>query len=207
MSTNVLVLNADWLPIKTIPWQDAIVAILGKKATMVSAYEGLRIRSQNFEMEHPAVIVLNKFMPLRPKLRFNRANILARDGYVCQYCGKRPEAKASGKPNLEDLTIDHVVPRAQAQDGKVYIPWGKRFVPVTCWENVVTACLSCNSRKADASLEKVGYKLPSAPRKPTASESVVIGFRRIKIPSEWKQYLPPSAIQWAGYWEDELDQT
>jgi 5-methylcytosine-specific restriction endonuclease McrA len=55
----------------------------------------------------------------------------------CQFCGQR-------KPTAE-LTYDHVIPRAQG---------GK-----TCWENIVTACGSCNHLKADRTLEQARVAL------------------------------------------------
>lgn len=202
MNYPTLVLNADYSPLRTISWQLGLTAILDGKATLLSAYDGFPVRSQNMVHDRPAVVVLDKYTKPRQKLRFNRQNILARDEYTCAYCGHRP--RRGGKPNLEELTIDHIVPRAAAKDGQVYLHWMKRHAPVTCWENVITACLSCNRQKADQPLEKFG-KITRWPRKPNPQESVVMSLRRVNIPSEWKDYLPAHITSWGDYWDVELD--
>ena len=53
-----------------------------------------------------------------------------RDQYTCQYCGLK----------TRDLTLDHVIPR-------------HRGGPHT-WDNLVTACRSCNHRKGGKALEE-----------------------------------------------------
>lgn len=55
-----------------------------------------------------------------------RKAVFERDQYACFYCGKRQEDGA-------DLTLDHFIPRAHGG-------------PNT-FENLFTACRSCNSRK------------------------------------------------------------
>ncbi|MDR0787467.1 MAG: HNH endonuclease [Gemmatimonadota bacterium] len=55
-----------------------------------------------------------------------RARILRRDGFRCVYCG-------SIHPD-EELTLDHVQPRARGGDGSD--------------GNLVTACQACNTLKA-----------------------------------------------------------
>jgi len=58
-----------------------------------------------------------------------RLKILARDSYTCYYCG------AENK----DMTIDHVIPISEAPE------------LVISYENAVTACKPCNSRKGSRS--------------------------------------------------------
>ena len=55
----------------------------------------------------------------------NRVKVYERDGYCCRYCGKQL--------TVESVTLDHVV--AVSKGG------GHHF------ENLVTACLDCNSKK------------------------------------------------------------
>ena len=54
-----------------------------------------------------------------------RAEVFARDGWRCVYCG--------GVYDAADLTVDHVQPRARQGDRS--------------GGNLVTACQSCNTRK------------------------------------------------------------
>jgi 5-methylcytosine-specific restriction endonuclease McrA len=51
------------------------------------------------------------------------------------------------------MTIDHVIPKSLG---------GK-----DTWENLVCACMRCNSKKGDQSPERVGMKLIRKPRKPS----------------------------------------
>ncbi|KAH8931470.1 hypothetical protein BDL97_19G022800 [Sphagnum fallax] len=95
---------------------------------------------------------------------------------ACRYCGAR-----------EDLTMDHVL--AASRGGK----WE--------WENLVTACSSCNVKKGDKTLEEAHMKLLKPPREPKELDSIDIphgslntyrrlGQRRSPPPTQWLDYLP-----------------
>jgi 5-methylcytosine-specific restriction endonuclease McrA len=56
-----------------------------------------------------------------------RQKIYQRDGLKCQYCGSN-----------DCLSLDHVNPRANGVDNRA--------------NNLITACISCNSRKKDTSI-------------------------------------------------------
>lgn len=203
MSTAVLLLNADHTPIKVISWEKAICLLLDDKVRLVAEYAGKVIRSASLELAFPAVVALTKYARTNNKVRFNRANLLARDAYQCQYCGVRPRT-ASGSPRLEDLTLDHVVPRAQSRRGEVVLPWSRARVSVTCWENVVAACCDCNARKADRTPAEAGMKLLHLPRRPTPWDAVRMTLTRMQIPREWIDYIPAES-GWRDYWDGELD--
>ena len=66
---------------------------------------------------------------LSRKYKEVRLKALARDGYVCYYCG------AENK----DMTIDHIIPISVAPELAIDI------------ENMVTACKPCNSSKGSRS--------------------------------------------------------
>lgn len=93
----------------------------------------------------PQVILLRVFdrMPLK-EVKITRDHIFQRDDFICQYCRKKIEKR--------NLSIDHVVPRMRG---------GK-----TTWNNVVTACLPCNQRKAHRTPEEAGMRLLRDPKKP-----------------------------------------
>ena len=61
-------------------------------------------------------------------MKFNRQNLLERDDFRCQYCGKVFAPK--------ELNMDHVLPRDRGGG--------------TSWENVVTSCIRCKVEKATA---------------------------------------------------------
>ncbi len=63
----------------------------------------------------------------RLEVKFTRRNVFLRDRFTCQYCAKvLPE---------HQLNLDHVIPRDK----------GGR----TTWDNIVTSCVKCNTRKAN----------------------------------------------------------
>lgn len=112
----------------------------------------------------PSVAVTKEYFNPKRYVRFSRTNVYLRDLYQCQYCADTFDFK--------DLSIDHVIPRSL--NGK------------TSWENCVTSCKSCNSRKAD--------KLRKPIRKPFKPDywGLASAWRNshveIKDP-KWEQYL------------------
>jgi len=116
------------------------------------------------------------------KVPFSKPNVLRRDGYRCQYCGKQ-------FPPYE-LSFDHVVPRSM---------WNGNDTP-TCWSNIVAACIPCNRKKADMTPEQAGmplkklvkgrwvtYKKPKAP----TSQEISLGLTYRDTPDEWEPYVAP----------------
>jgi 5-methylcytosine-specific restriction endonuclease McrA len=204
-ANNALLLNFDGTPIKVITWQRAFSLIVEGRAMLVEAYDRV-LRSVSEEFLWPAVVRLTAYRKLKARVRFNRANVLARDGYTCQYCGAAPRSRA-GRPLVDQLTIDHVVPRAQAVSGRVTRSDGK-VVSITCWENVVCACETCNLRKADRTPAQAGMPLLRRvlPKAPQPVDVLRMSLYRSVIPTQWKDYLPESAGEWAGYWTDELEE-
>jgi 5-methylcytosine-specific restriction endonuclease McrA len=114
-----------------------------RKAEVVETGTAL-LRSAHDVIATPLVVRLLRYAHTR-RLRWpqvSRALVLMRDGEACQYCGCRP--------GRAELTLDHVVPRAQGGQ--------------TNWENVVAACRPCNAAKADRTPEQSGMALRSTPR-------------------------------------------
>ena len=197
-----LVLNNAFQPIDIVPWNDAFGYIQAGKAWLVQSYEGLLLRSPSRSFEWPAVVALYQYARPFARMRLTRANLLARDIYTCQYCGEEPRDE-QGQPVLERLDMEHVIPRAQAVDGRVWLPWSKKWVAVTCWENLVASCKPCNNLvKRDMTPRQAGMKLARYPRKPSPLDALWVPLVRVRIPSEWEQHAPP---QWRGYWDAELD--
>ena len=186
----VLQLNADYTPLKVLRWERAIELLLSGKAVSVTNYAGRFVRSPSLALPWPAVVVLKRYSKARGKIGFSARNVTARDGFICQYCGLTPKLPG-GQPDRTALTLDHVVPRAQAREQKVYLPWARRSVAVTCWENVVTACRHCNLRKADRTPTQANMILRTMPRIPTQADALRIHLARYNlIPQEWEAWLP-----------------
>jgi len=90
----------------------------------------------------PVVIRLLYYVKIPHKdIPLTRKNIMHRDNYTCQYCGKK-----------SDMTIDHVIPRSRGGRDK--------------WDNVVAACLRCNVTKGSRTPREAGYKLARKPARP-----------------------------------------
>lgn len=128
------------------------------------------IHTPRFTLMIPRVIRLVEYQKLpRREIKFNRKNILARDGNHCQYCGKKfPVSK---------LTLDHVLPKSRG---------GK-----SAWSNVVASCMACNSRKGGKQPHEVGMKLMRPPAAPKTNPVIVdkIQNERYQL---WRHFLSES---------------
>jgi 5-methylcytosine-specific restriction endonuclease McrA len=104
---------------------------------------------------------------------FTRFNVFLRDKFSCQYCGSKKE-----------LTFDHLLPRSKG---------GK-----TNWDNVVTACSSCNVKKGGRLLSKSGMTLNIMPYQPSTEDLHRNGknFPPNFLHKSWMDYL---------YWDVELE--
>jgi 5-methylcytosine-specific restriction endonuclease McrA len=129
---STLLLNADaspvsMLPLSTISWEDAIKYLVTEKAIALEWHDDWIVRSARWSTRVPAVMILKEYQKKKTSVRFSKANVFLRDGYVCQYC----ETDVSRKT----ATLDHVLPTSHG---------GK-----TVWENCTTACAECNARKGN----------------------------------------------------------
>lgn len=187
---HALLLNADYSPIKVVRWERAVELVLDGKAVTVEPFAGRFVRSMSLALPWPAVISLRRYAVLRGRVRFSARNVLARDAWTCMYCGIRPRA-SDGRPIREALTLDHVIPRAHAKNGMVFLPWSRKWTKVTCWENATTACVSCNMRKGARTPMQAAMNLRSYPRAPTQADALRMMLSRfVTLPTEWEPYLP-----------------
>ena len=146
LNSSVLVLNASYEAINICNLRRAIVLIFKGVACAEEETEH-EIRAASMVIRAPAVIRLLKYVRIPYKaVRFSRRNVLLRDRFMCQYCGKEFAAAL--------LTLDHVVPISQG---------GK-----TQWENVVTACKTCNTKKGNRRPLEAGMSLLKKPKAPPA---------------------------------------
>jgi 5-methylcytosine-specific restriction endonuclease McrA len=105
--------------------------VIDQKAEVLEVDESRTFRSARRELACPLVIRLVRYIHVPRKFRRQVTNtfLFARDGYSCLYCGRH----RSGLRGREFLTRDHVIPLSRGGDNT--------------WDNVVTACSSCNNRK------------------------------------------------------------
>ncbi|NOZ06078.1 MAG: HNH endonuclease [Chloroflexi bacterium] len=162
----VLVLNATYEPLNVVSVRRAVVLILKEKAELLEATQA-QLRAEHFAMDVPLVIRLVRYVriPRRLTLPLSRRTVLARDHYTCQYCGVQA-SKSS-------LTVDHVLPRWRG---------GKNT-----WDNVVTACVSCNQRKGGRTPVEAGLRLRSKPQQPRYVAIALLGIAPNK--TAWSKYF------------------
>ena len=187
-----LVLNRNWQPVGVATVAKALTKVWNETARIVDpadyqqyAWENwaelrpedgdLFIQTNRFQLRVPEVVTLTKYDRLPTNaVTFSRRNVFKRDRFMCQYCG--------AQPGSEELTIDHVVPRAQGG--------------TSTWANCVLACIDCNSRKADRTPEQARMPLRSTPVRPKWKP--VYASRGIRIES-WSRFISES------YWNVELE--
>jgi len=164
MNTPVLVLNVTFEPINVCSTARAMGLLILDKAEIVQNGRGV-IRTTTRAYERPSVIRLQYMVHYpHPRVRLNKREILRRDGFRCQYCG-RPSAR---------LTLDHVLPKKRGGQYK--------------WENMVSACPQCNRRKGSRTPKEAGMKLVASPVEPPATALYLYG-RYLKQNGEWAEYL------------------
>ncbi|XP_061355265.1 uncharacterized protein LOC133299797 isoform X2 [Gastrolobium bilobum] len=137
-----LVLDISYRPVNVVGWKRAICLEFMEKADVLEYY-AQTVNSPSGSFYIPAVLRVPQLLQVVKrrmiKNKLSRKNILFRDNYTCQYCSSR-----------ENLTIDHVVPMALGGE------W--------TWENLVTACVKCNSRKGQKTLEEARMTLIKVPK-------------------------------------------
>ena len=140
---QVIVLSRDYMPLMHCDVRRAMTLVYLKKAEIVKE-SGRFMRTVSERYTIPRVIrLVSKLMKrFTPKVAYSRKNVHIRDNHTCQYCGAR-----------EQLTLDHVMPVSRGG--------------TSTWENVVTACSPCNSRKGSKTPAEANMPLHKAPIKPS----------------------------------------
>ena len=164
INAPVLVLNQNYQPLNVCNAKRAVVLLdLGKAELMANGRGHFHTVSLTFMI--PSVIRL-VYMVKRPLLqrRLSRRSVFYRDSFTCQYCGKETRA----------LTLDHIVPRSR---GGAHI-----------WENIVSACIPCNHRKAGATPAEAKMGLLQEPKSPRPDPYALFHHRTIL--DEWRQFIP-----------------
>ncbi|MDA1082653.1 MAG: HNH endonuclease [Gemmatimonadetes bacterium] len=150
MTVGCLALNSSFEPLTLVPLRRALRLVIDGKAEIVEADSVRLVRSERAAYPRPIVIRLTRFIhvPRRFRRQVTNTFLFARDAYACQYCSR---TSAQLRPR-ESLTRDHVVPLSRG---------GKNS-----WTNVVTACSSCNTRKAHHLPAEIGMHLMRKPTEP-----------------------------------------
>ena len=163
LDSRVLVLNQNYEPMSVCSARRAIVLLYLDKAEMIERNHEF-IRSVNTSIPLPSIVRLSRLIHVpRKRILLNRKNIIKRDKHQCQYCGN----------NGGTVTVDHIIPKDRG---------GK-----DTWENLVCACMECNSKKGNRTPREAGMTLLRKPKKPGYLFFIQ---HLIGIPDErWKPYL------------------
>ena len=150
MIAGCLALNASYEPLTMVPLRRALRLVIDGKAEIVEADRHTPVRSEKQAFPRPAVIRLTRYVhvPRRFRRQVTNTFLFARDDYQCQYCGRRA---GELKPR-ESHTRDHLIPMSRGGTNE--------------WSNVVTACSSCNTRKANRMPAEIGMQPLQVPVEP-----------------------------------------
>lgn len=170
LSNKTLIINTDGRPLGTVCVYRALGLIyINKRCVQIDFYEDIKLRdSKGICYPVPSVIMTKVFVhkPIKPT-PISRRNVIIRDNYTCQYCGKECESSK--------LTIDHIIPKSR---------W-RGIGTAHNWLNIVAACKKCNNKKADYTIKECGMHLLKAPHEPKTN----IRFMSRDIPECWKKYI------------------
>ena len=167
---HTLVLNLDFQPFNITSWEKAFVKSYFEPFSMsiLEVYKKSIVDSRGNEYPIPAVVCLKKYQK-HHQARLTKKNIFTRDGFVCSYCG-----------SSNDLTIDHIIPRCKTVNSDNFF--------VNSWENLTTACMTCNYDKGDI-MPHLFKPLLSKPYKPTKSQLLSKILSINCVPKEWEKFL------------------
>ena len=193
LNRPTLVLNRNWQPVGVATVARSLVKVWNDAAHIVDPDDYRRypwsgwvqltpadgepvIRTGTGQLRVPEVIVLNAYDRVPANVvTFSRRNIFKRDRFTCQYCGRQPGS--------EELTIDHVVPRAQGG--------------TSTWENCVLACIDCNAKKADRTPAQARMPLSREPVRPVWKP--LYSSYKLRIES-WSKFVSEA------YWTVQLEE-
>ena len=163
----VLVLNASYEPINICGARRALVLVMNGIAAP-EEFSALLVRSPRAWHKLPSVIRLLGYRRIPHQTRaLSRKNILMRDRYTCQYCGRT-------LPSSE-LTLDHVIPRSRSGE--------------TAWDNLVACCHRCNNVKGDRTPEEAGLRLLRKPRPYNLHTNRHLMRLLGRAEEKWRKYL------------------
>jgi 5-methylcytosine-specific restriction endonuclease McrA len=149
----------SWQDATSLYARDAVAWTLGDPCLTVHGGTSRRTGEQSVVELHPIVAARGhaRAHALNPTPALTNLALFARDQQLCLYCGR--------DCSRQQLTRDHVKPLSQ----------GGRDI----WENVVTACFHCNSRKGGRTPQQASMPLLAVPYRPSWVEHLILSNRNI----------------------------
>ena len=166
-ATRVLSLDAAGRILDWISWQEAaclyvrgaVAWTLGDPCLIVHGGYNRLLGAQSRLDLHPIIASTGhcRDVAIDPAPALTNTALFARDRHICLYCGNHY--------NRGELTRDHVQPVSKGGRDE--------------WENVVSACLACNLRKANRTPQQAGMPLLAIPYRPSWVEHLILSNRNI----------------------------
>jgi 5-methylcytosine-specific restriction endonuclease McrA len=162
---KTLILDNNFKAIQVTTWKNAFCLVYLGKAEIISAYDN-PIHGNGQDYPRPSVIRINSKINTKRYLKVNRHNVFKRDKFQCAYCGDKFSTK--------ELTLDHIIPKSQGGE-------------LNLWENLITACGSCNQKKADNTPKQANMPLLYMPIIPQwTPKKYLVGD---ESPDDWISWL------------------
>ena len=161
---KTLVVDSSFMARSIISAERAFVISYKGNAEVIAEHpETFGLVNPKLQINKPSIIRVFKYVNQQiHTVPLSRENVYKRDNYECVYCGCSL---------TKYLTLDHVIP--QSKGGK------------DTWDNLVTACRTCNSEKSDLTLEEFGKEIPE-PKRP---HYLMLMRSVTEIPKEWEPFL------------------
>lgn len=166
-AVRLLALDAYGRALNWISWQDAaclyargaVAWTLGNPCMTVHGGMCRATGTQSRMDLHPIIAGRSHVRPSAadPTPALTNTSLFARDQQLCLYCGRRGGRQV--------LTRDHVEPLSRGG--------------LDIWENVVTACFQCNSRKGARTPQEASMPLLAVPFRPSWIEHLILSNRSI----------------------------
>ncbi len=167
MSALILRVNTSGQPMNWIGWQDAILLYARDRVIWSLGDEPVRFYGGfNRIRNHRSYIDVHPIVAARGMVKGSRYSVepplinqelFRRDRHTCMYCLTELPAR--------QLTRDHLVPISRGGKDE--------------WHNVVTACRTCNQKKADRLVHETSMRLHAVPYAPNYAEWLILRNRHI----------------------------
>ena len=166
-SVRLLSLDAHGRVLDWINWQEAaclyargaVAWTLGDPCLSIHGGISRRSGERSVLHLHPIIAARGHVRPaaIDPTPTLTNQALFARDQQLCLYCGRQYHRGT--------LTRDHVQPVSKGG--------------LDIWENVVTACFPCNSRKGNRTPQQADMPLLAVPYRPSWVEHLILSNRNI----------------------------
>ena len=163
LNKKVLLLNQSYQPLMTVGAKRAIILSFTDKVEVLERYKD-EVHSVSLSIFIPSVLRLKDYVRFNQKrIPLSRKNILKRDAHICQYC----------KSKTNSMTVDHVIPKDKGG--------------IDSWENLVAACIPCNTKKGNKLLKDIDMDLLKKPKVPSILFNLQNDLSNAQ--NSWKPYL------------------